>query len=163
MEDEEREARRRIIVVHIYHQGQSEKKIQKHSKRGLNRPISLKDINDCVISSENVRLGCSITIALVVVASHMSVTPHGGMAKSNSVIASRPLYVLILTDVTVVVARLLIPTPKEAEEKGEEGDDEWRGAFVFLEIGLVIYQAFRALFIDCSFYLVLVLCLLSFL
>ncbi|CAH9066225.1 unnamed protein product [Cuscuta epithymum] len=93
----------------------------------------------------------------------MSVTPHGGMAKSNSGIASRPLYMLILTDVTVVVARLLIPQPKEAEEKGEEGDDGWRGAFVVLEIGLVVYQAFRALFIDCSFYLVLVLCLLSFL
>lgn len=129
--------------------------------------FSLKDINACILSSENARLQCSIIIALLVVMSCVSV-PHG-MTKSNSIIASRPLYIIILTDVTIVVARLLILGKREDHQETAEGgsgdkeNDEynWTEAFAMLEIGLVLYQTIRALFIDCSFYLVVVLCGLS--
>nr|GMC77544.1 hypothetical protein CQW23_11447 [Ipomoea batatas] len=131
----------------------------------LHHLFSPKDINAIILSSENARLRCSIIIAVLVVMSCVSV-PHG-MTKSNSVIASRPLYIIILTDVTIVVARLLIlgkPEDPDTAAGGYNEDDEeynWKQAFVMLEIGLVLYQTIRALFMDCSFYLVVVLCGLS--
>nr|GMC73238.1 hypothetical protein CQW23_11447 [Ipomoea batatas]GMC74888.1 hypothetical protein CQW23_11447 [Ipomoea batatas]GMC76103.1 hypothetical protein CQW23_11447 [Ipomoea batatas]GME10104.1 hypothetical protein CQW23_11447 [Ipomoea batatas] len=130
----------------------------------LHHLFSPKDINAIILSSENARLRCSIIIAVLVVMSCVSV-PHG-MTKSNSVIASRPLYIIILTDVTIVVARLLIlgkPEDPDTAAGGHNEDDEynWSQAFAMLEIGLVLYQTIRALFMDCSFYLVVVLCGLS--
>ncbi|KAK4361941.1 hypothetical protein RND71_017182 [Anisodus tanguticus] len=92
--------------------------------------------------------------------------PHS-IARSNSFIASRPLYILLLTDLTIVIARIVrkevVPDEERAEdrERGKDFRHNWDGALSILEYGLVLYQTIRAIFIDCSFYLVIVICGLS--
>lgn len=86
--------------------------------------------------------------------------------KSGSVVASRPLYILLLTDVTIVLARLLSAqrSPEEAVDERKaprEENQNWDGAVKVLERGLVAYQTVRAVFIDCSIYMVVVICGLS--
>jgi hypothetical protein len=43
----------------------------------------------------------------------------------------------------------------------KEDGDNWVGAVKLLERGLTVYQAVRGIFIDCSVYLVVVICALS--
>ncbi|KAM7480438.1 hypothetical protein LguiA_028651 [Lonicera macranthoides] len=128
---------------------------------------TLKDINTCIIFSENMRVFCSIMIALLVVLSYMNLPRK--IVKSKSVIASTPLYVLLLTDLTIVIGRLILEkrrgteSPKEEqEEPGDQMDGHnWGGAVKVLEMGIVLHQTLRAVFIDCSFYMVIVICGLS--
>nr|KYP54212.1 hypothetical protein KK1_000387 [Cajanus cajan] len=84
---------------------------------------------------------------------------------SKSVFASRPLYILLLTDVTIVLARLhgakgsvLEETTEEENVKAPGDGHNWGDAVKLLERGLVAYQAIRGLFIDGSIYLVVVVC-----
>ena len=92
---------------------------------------------------------------------------------AGSVVASRPLYILLLTDATIVFARLYLKNrvddhgenSLEEEEIPQVQDDNahnWIQAVKFLERGLVLYQAIRGIFIDFSVYAVIVICGLSF-
>lgn len=127
--------------------------------------ITAKEINSCIVASESNRIFCSIIIALSVVLSNISL-PHN-IIKSKSTIASRPLYILLLTDVTIVLVRLLekrrhIEKVEEEKKLGPQEDEQnWAGAVKILEMGLAIYQTIRAIFIDFSFYTVVVICGLS--
>ncbi|KAM3380261.1 putative protein isoform X1 [Capsicum galapagoense] len=127
--------------------------------------FSLRDINSCILISENKRVVCSVMISFIVVLSYAHL-PHS-IAKSNSFIASRPLYILLLTDLTIVVARIVRKEVVPDEARDQDGEPEkdfghnWDGARIILEYGLVLYQTVRAIFIDCSFYLVIVICGLS--
>ncbi|GER44165.1 glucose-repressible alcohol dehydrogenasetranscriptional effector [Striga asiatica] len=135
--------------------------------------ISPKEINFSIISSENTRVICSLVIAILVVLSHVNL-PHN-VVESNSLIAYRPLYALLLTDMLIVAARLaLYSEGKEVDDKDAKfeglgghndnnkkkniGDNNWDGAVKLLEWGLVLHQTVRAVFIDCSFYVAVVVC-----
>lgn len=78
---------------------------------------------------------------------------------SDSFIASRPFCIILLTDVTIVLARLFRESGNDSEEiedeknAGKEDEDNWAGAVKLLERGLVLYQAICGIFIDCSVYL----------
>ncbi|KAG5619067.1 hypothetical protein H5410_018891 [Solanum commersonii] len=126
------------------------------------RLFSLRDINCCILISENKRVICSVMISLLVVLSYAHIPLS--IARSNSFVASRPLYILLLTDFTIVIARIVrkevVPDEERAKDT-ERGKDNWDGALSILEYGLVLYQSIRAIFIDCSFYLVIVICGLS--
>ncbi|PSS17912.1 Endoglucanase [Actinidia chinensis var. chinensis] len=127
--------------------------------------FTAREINSCIIASENTRVFCSVIIAILVVLSNINLPRN--IVKSRSTIASRPLYILLLTDVTIVVVRLLekrraLEKTEEDEKHGSQEDANiWAGAFNILEMGLVFYQIIRGLFIDCSFYMVVVICGLS--
>ncbi|KAI3463344.1 hypothetical protein Pfo_020007 [Paulownia fortunei] len=119
-------------------------------------------INFSIISSEDTRVVCSVVLAILVVLSHVNLPPN--VVKPKSLIAYRPLYVLLLTDVFIVAARLAPYTQIRKEDKEKkivEDEQNWGGAVKLLELGLVLHQTIRALFIDCSFYLVIVICGLS--
>ena len=91
--------------------------------------------------------------------------------RSESVVASRPLYILLLTDITIVFTLLYLENrdvrgleDEEEEVMPQVQDDHghnWAQAVKFMERGLVIYQAIRGIFIDCSVYAVVVICGLS--
>ncbi|KZV16270.1 hypothetical protein F511_35836 [Dorcoceras hygrometricum] len=121
--------------------------------------ITPKEINSTIISSENTRVMCSTIIAVLVVLSHVNL-PHN-VVRSKSLIAYRPLYVVLVTDVLIVAARLALYTQKKREEEDHKGGVNWGGAIKMLELGLVVHRGIRAIFIDCSFYLVIVVCGLS--
>ncbi|XP_059306637.1 uncharacterized protein LOC132058089 [Lycium ferocissimum] len=124
--------------------------------------FSLREINSCILICENKRVICSVMISFLVVLSYAHL-PHS-IARSNSFIASRPLYILLLTDLTIVIARIVrkeVVPEERAEDMRERVKDfghNWDGALTILEYGLVFYQTIRAIFIDCSFYLVIVIC-----
>ncbi|KAJ4836682.1 hypothetical protein Tsubulata_043325 [Turnera subulata] len=137
----------------------------------LARPsfFSSKRINYCIIASERTRGICSLIIASLVLLSYISYPLLGmDIVSSESIIASRPLYMVLLTDVTIVLARLFRERRNEYEEveveekEAKGGDpDNWVGAVKLLERGLAAYQAIRGMFIDCSIYLVVVVCGIS--
>lgn len=121
--------------------------------------FSSRELNYCILASESTRALSSLIIASVVVFYYLI---------SKSVLASRPLYILLLTDVTIVLARLYGGKTIAVEEneggKGKTPGDghSWGDAVKLLERGLVAYQALRGAFIDCSIYLVVVVCATSF-
>ncbi|XP_047963959.1 uncharacterized protein LOC125208395 isoform X2 [Salvia hispanica] len=123
--------------------------------------VTPKDINQSIISSEKTRLFCSLAIALLVLLSHID--PIFIVVKSESLIASRPLYAVLLSDLLIAAATLaLLSFWREAEQEVEfEKDVNWDGAVKVLEWGIILHQTARAIFIDCSLYLAIVICGLS--
>ncbi|XP_058734425.1 uncharacterized protein LOC131606166 [Vicia villosa] len=121
--------------------------------------FSSRELNFSILASENTRALSSLIIALVVVFYYI--------ISSKSIFASRPIYVVLITDVTIVVARIYREKAKVLKERqgqmaeaGEDGQN-WGDAVKLLERGLVLYQAIRGFFIDCSIYLVVVVCCIS--
>ncbi|KAH6817452.1 hypothetical protein C2S51_001055 [Perilla frutescens var. frutescens] len=78
--------------------------------------------------------------------------------KSKSLIDYRPLCAVLLSDLLIVSATLaLLSQGKESEKQVKlEADVK------LLEWGLILHQTIRAVFIDCSLYLAIVICGLSF-
>ncbi|KAI6690021.1 hypothetical protein NL676_026849 [Syzygium grande] len=128
------------------------------------RFFSSKRLNSCVLESENTRACCALIIAVSVV---LSCSGYPFVAKSDSVISSRPLYILLVTDATIVLVRMYLDMQRNAEEsvdesgESQEDSDNWGGAVKVLERGLAVYQTVRGVFIDCSVYVVIVICCLS--
>ncbi|EEF46502.1 uncharacterized protein LOC8274534 [Ricinus communis] len=134
------------------------------------RFFSSKRINACIISSERRRAMCSLIVAFLVVISHIGYPLFSAnIVRSESVIASRPLYIILLTDVAIVLGHMFHESGNNGSEEAEaermepnkEDGDNWDGAVKLLERGLVLYQAIRGIFIDCSVYLVVVISGLS--
>lgn len=131
--------------------------------------FTIKDLSSCITASENTRLLCSCIIALFVVLSHTDLSLLGSnIINSKSIIISRPLYILLFTDVTIVIAQLLLEKRRSSEKAEEEermprhvDGSNWLGAIQVLETGLVLSQIIRAVFVDCSIYAVIVICGLS--
>lgn len=124
--------------------------------------VTLKEINFSIITSEDMRVLCSIVLAVVVVLYHV-ILPLDA-ARPRSLIAYKPLYVLLLTDVFIVGTKLAPFAQRRMEEKelpkvmeSEDGQD-WGGAIRLMELGLVLHQTIRAVFIDLSFYVAIVIC-----
>lgn len=139
-------------------------------QRASNNPnfFSSKRINSCIIASERTRASCSLIIACLVLISYIDYPIFGtNLVSSESIIASRPLYIVLLTDITIVFARLYRQRGESSEEVQEESmvsqedGHNWVAAVKLLERGLVVYQSIRGIFIDCSVYLVVVICGLS--
>lgn len=150
----------------------------KQAKIDMNKPLkdkiedvrfffSPRQVNSCIISSEVIRSFFAIMIALFVLLSYIDYPLFGrNIVRSESVLASKPLYILLLMDVTLVFGRLCLEKRGGSNAErvvGREGADNWAVAERLLERGLVVYQAIRAIFIDCSVYAVIIICGLSFL
>ncbi|XVE88916.1 hypothetical protein DITRI_Ditri19aG0107300 [Diplodiscus trichospermus] len=137
-------------------------------QRNQSNFFSSKRVNSCIIASERTRSFCALLIALFVLLSHID-SPLLGMniVRSESIVASRPLFMIFLTDLTVVLGRLFLDKKGDSEEDEEEktgiqnNKRNWEGAVKLLERGLVVYQTIRGLFIDFSIYAVVVICGLS--
>jgi hypothetical protein len=127
------------------------------------RPIcffSSKKLNASIISSERTRSLSSLTIAAFVV-----LLPRLNITSSNTILALRPLWLLILTDCAIVMSHLTteasgggLSHEMEEDGKGRDGNngENWSDAERLLERGVVVYQALRGMFIDCSLYMVVV-------
>ncbi|KAM7254652.1 hypothetical protein ACFE04_004032 [Oxalis oulophora] len=131
------------------------------------RFFTSKRLNSCIIASEDKRNFCALVIALLVVLSYVDVALFGvNLVQSESILASRPLYIILVTDATIVLALMYrqAQSPDESEdEKGQQNKDgqQLDRAIRLMERGLVVYQVIRGLFIDFSVYSVIVICGLS--
>ncbi|KAI4329266.1 hypothetical protein L6164_021550 [Bauhinia variegata] len=120
--------------------------------------FSSGELHFCIIASERTRAKFALVIALLIVLFY-------GISESVEVL--RPLCIVLLTDVTIVLSLLLEKASASEAAEGEkvvpnEDGDNWIGAVKLLERALVAYQAMRGFFIDCSVYVVVVICCTSF-
>ncbi|XP_021829115.1 uncharacterized protein LOC110769445 [Prunus avium] len=129
------------------------------------RFFTSKRLNSCIVESESMRIFCGLIIAFLVVLSYVDYALFGvNLVKSESIVASRPLYIILLTDVTIVLARMILVRREDVEEERvvvPQDGHNWVEAVKLLERGLVVYQAIRGVFIDFSVYVVVVICGLS--
>ncbi|CAL0303904.1 unnamed protein product [Lupinus luteus] len=118
------------------------------------------EISSAINASRITRLSCSVAVALLVVVSYLGFSMLGsGLIKS--LISFRPLYLVLVTNLTVVVAKLLSTKNIRRyaiSSGGDQGDAQLVRA---LEFGLVLQNVVDAFFMDCSVYAIIVVCGLS--
>ncbi|XP_039051681.1 uncharacterized protein LOC120193174 [Hibiscus syriacus] len=139
--------------------------IQKTSRNQANL-YSSKLLNSCIIASVTTRGLCALLIAFCVLLSHINFPLLGlsiGTVDSN--VSSKPFYIILLTDFTIVLSRLFLGRKGVSLEVEEEKpaacqDDKknWDATVMLLERGLVAYRTIQALFTDFSIYAVVVIC-----
>lgn len=132
------------------------------------RLCTASQIASAISASEGSRIFYSVAIALLVVLSYMGF-PLLDSDIIRSILFWRPLYLVLLTDVTVVIALLLFEKQRglkrgETEDNGALLGDGLRWAEqagTALEMGLVLYKVVGTIFMDFSVYAVFVTCGLS--
>ncbi|MQM16260.1 hypothetical protein Taro_049213 [Colocasia esculenta] len=119
-------------------------------KRQLYEMFTAKRISSSVADSENIRTLCAAFIALLVVLSY-----HGFPLGIGSIICFRPIFLVFLTDVTLVVGMLFTRKWEEKDETdaGTEAQEsrDWTDQIgTALETALASQKVAAALFLDCS-------------
>ncbi|KAK8654844.1 hypothetical protein V6N13_107441 [Hibiscus sabdariffa] len=128
-----------------------------------------KQISSAIDASGQARLLCSVIVAVLVVLVHLGF-PLLGNRFLGSIISFRPLYFILLTNITLVIRRLLygdhVSSQRviaEANKPSSADENNWAEQLSkTLEVGLVAKKAIDAVFMDCSVYLIIVICGLSF-
>lgn len=126
--------------------------------------IGTKLSPDCVISSiaatENIRLVCAAILAiLVVIYGQMNINSTSIL---RGIIASRPIYLLLLTDITIVVGFLMLSGKRGETAVGGSRYTVQETGLVknisrLLEIAVLVQKAMNAAFIDCTVYAVVLI------
>ncbi|XP_042482122.1 uncharacterized protein LOC122062560 [Macadamia integrifolia] len=137
-------------------------------RRRYSKIFTAKQISSSISASERTRLLCSIGIALLVVLSHLRI-PLLSSSLVRSIIATRPVYLVLLTDVSLVLALLLLEKKRHSDKAHEEARQTisedgfgWaEGLGRALEMGFVLQKVISAAFLDCSVYVVIIVCGLS--
>lgn len=122
-------------------------------------------ISSAVAASESTRILCSVAAALLVVLSNLGF-PGLGSNIIKSITATRPLYLLLLANLTVVLARLLSDKQGGSNRAGKvvnkaplESGNGWADQVSrALEASLLLQKVVDSVFMDCSFYAVVVIC-----
>ncbi|KAL5783231.1 hypothetical protein ACOSP7_008260 [Xanthoceras sorbifolium] len=127
-------------------------------------------IKSAIAATEIARLFCSVAVAVVVVLSSLGFPLLGSDNITMSIVSFRPLYLVLLTNLTVVVLRLLYDN-QVGSQRGIKGGFKipstdasgWaEQVSKALEVGLVMQKVIDAFFIDCSVYSLIIICGLSF-
>ncbi|KAI4316169.1 hypothetical protein L6164_024175 [Bauhinia variegata] len=125
------------------------------------------EISDAITISESTRRCCSVVIALLVVLSYLGF-PLLGSWIMKSIISFRPLYLVLVTNITLVAVQLIAGKQRGLQRaagrqnttsRDEDGWAEHLGRT--LEAALVIRNVMDAFFMDCSIYAIIVICGLS--
>ncbi|KAK4259330.1 hypothetical protein QN277_005672 [Acacia crassicarpa] len=130
--------------------------------------FTLGEISSAITASKITRLHCSIFIALLVVFSYLGF-PLLDNKYVKSILSFRPLYLVLVTNITVVVARLLLGKRRGSEsaaarrqDRTSSDTDHWTDHLgKALEAALVMRNVMDAMFIDCASYAITVICGLS--
>lgn len=135
-----------------------------HRQLGQNHrnPFTAGQVRAAIAASEKIRIYSSVAAAILVISSYIQLPVVG------SVLIFKPVYLLLLTSISIVLARLIL---------GREGADSrnrqrssvpsigGNGAIdqlgKALESGLLLQKVFGALFMDFSIYAVVLICGLS--
>ncbi|XP_030543108.1 uncharacterized protein LOC115750090 isoform X2 [Rhodamnia argentea] len=125
--------------------------------------ISPNQISSAIDSSVTARLLCAVVVGLLVVLSDIGF-PLLGNKIIRSVLMSRPLYLVLLTNVTLVLAPLVLDkqstvasTVKGENKNPSAGESDWADQVGnSLELGFLMMKVMDAVIMDCSFYSVVV-------
>ncbi|TKY66871.1 Zinc finger FYVE domain-containing protein 26 isoform 1 [Spatholobus suberectus] len=129
------------------------------------RFIIPSDITHAIDASKGTRLCCSVLVALLVLASYPGFSFLGSKF-FKTVIGFRPLYLVLVTNLTAVIARLFSCKQRGFERRqsrgssggGGVGGDEYAQLAKALELCLVVQNAADAVFMDCAVYAVVLVC-----
>ncbi|CAI9775691.1 unnamed protein product [Fraxinus pennsylvanica] len=136
--------------------------LQRSSRQNL---LTANQICTAISASENTRICCSIAAAILVFLSYTGF-PFLGWGNFRSIICFRPLYLLLITNISIVLARLLLGKQGSKERQTSSvpsigGDGMIDQVAKALESGLLMQKIVGALFMDCSIYAVVLVCGLS--
>ncbi|XP_076956471.1 uncharacterized protein LOC143631667 [Bidens hawaiensis] len=115
------------------------------------KTFSPKQLRPAITASENIRIICSVLVAVLVMLADAGF-PVVGSDVIKKVILFRPLLLLLVTNVTVVAAYSLLQKVKHRST----GNADPIGTA--LEWALLMKTGSSALFMDCSVYSVVVIC-----
>ncbi|KAI3826100.1 hypothetical protein L1987_00143 [Smallanthus sonchifolius] len=118
------------------------------------KTFSPKQLRPAISASERIRTICSIIVAVLVMLADAGFPVLGSDAIKN-IILFRPLWLLLVTNITTVTAHFLLQKVKH-RSTGEEGFADHIGTV--LEWGWLVKTGSSALFMDCSVYSVVVIC-----
>lgn len=127
-------------------------------------------ISSAVGATQYARIFCSAMVAVVVVLSYVGF-PLLGSYVVKGILCFRPLFLLLLTNITVVMKQLLLDNQRETRyqrpvsrdgKTSSDGSDWAEQAGKALEVGMMMHKVIDAIFMDCSVYAVIVICGLSF-
>ncbi|GFP94479.1 hypothetical protein PHJA_001592300 [Phtheirospermum japonicum] len=120
-------------------------------------------ISSAISASETIRMCCSVAAAVLVILSYVGFPILGGRI-FRSVLISEPFYMLLLTNISIVVGRLVLGhqgagrTSSVAKFGGNGLVDQMGKA---LELGLLLQKISGAMFIDFGVYAIVLVCGLS--
>lgn len=127
-------------------------------------------ITCAIASTERVRLFCSTTAAFLVVLSYTGF-PFLGSNIFRTIMILRPLYLLLLTNATVVFAKLMLSKTLKPGRVGngntdhanenESGVDWVAQVGSSLEMGYLMMKVMDAVMMDCSLYATVLVCCIS--
>lgn len=129
--------------------------------------INPSDVTNAIDASRFTRLCCSIIVALLVVASYL------GFSLIKTVISFRPLYLVLLTNSSFVVAKIISGKQRDSDERlrrrqnraivsaSADSSDQYAQLAKTLEIGMVLKTVADAVFMDCAVYAIVLICSLS--
>lgn len=126
------------------------------------------EISSAITASKIMRLGCSIFVALLVVFSYLGF-PLPDNKYVKSILNFKPLYLVLVTNATIVVAQLILGKQRGAEsaarrrqDRASSDPEHWtENLGRALEAALVMRNVMDAMFMDCASYAVTVICGLS--
>ncbi|KAF8088160.1 hypothetical protein N665_0550s0019 [Sinapis alba] len=121
--------------------------------------ITPKHIGAAIDASEYSRMFSSLVIALLVILSHL------GFSSLGSIVSFRPVFLLLLTDATIVLGRILLshhgaPSSGSRRENSGQGIADQVGNA--LETVMMIKKIMNAISMDFSLYAVILICGLLF-
>ncbi|KAH7524227.1 hypothetical protein FEM48_Zijuj06G0096900 [Ziziphus jujuba var. spinosa] len=132
------------------------------------RVFTPKQISTAVVETARTRLCCSIAVGLLVVISFLGYEILGSNIV-KSILSFRPFYIVLLSNVTFVLAQLLGKQKSSGRTDGGENKTtladglEWAEQLGnALELGLLMQQVFNAVFMDFAVYAIIIVCGLSF-
>ncbi|XP_057478216.1 uncharacterized protein LOC130765731 [Actinidia eriantha] len=125
-------------------------------------------ISSAIAATERTRIYCTLAAAILVVLSYGGF-PILGSSIIRNLVFFKPLYLVLLTNVSIVLARLLLKEQRGLERVEQEannvssvgGYDLAEQAGKALELGLALQNVMGAAFMDFSVYAILVICGLS--
>nr|GEW29546.1 ATP-dependent 6-phosphofructokinase [Tanacetum cinerariifolium] len=133
------------------------------SQARFKQTFSPKRLRPAIKASENTRTYCSVVMALLVLLSYADF-PVLGSGFIKNIILFRPLFLLLVTNITIVAAPLLLEKVKQIERRVSSTGDAGFGNNIgtILEWGMLMKTGSSALFMDFSIYSVLVVCGMSY-
>lgn len=125
--------------------------------------LSSQQVSIAVAETEHDRMLCALTVAILVVLSYAGF-PVVSTTVFRWIILFRPLFLVLITNITLIVRRLLPDNQKNLSRGVKDHNSSLLGdgyawaeeAGRALELGLMLQNVVSALFMDCSVYATIV-------
>ncbi|KAH7651955.1 hypothetical protein IHE45_20G090700 [Dioscorea alata] len=136
-------------------QSQTAPHINPHRTQSI---FTARKISHSISLSENLRLICAVAIGLLVMLQYHAYSFGGNLVRS--IITFRPLLLVLLTDATIVLGRVLLAKESNGgdNERTKVEADSTNSISQALEVALVLQKGLTAVTMDCSICAAIIIC-----